>query len=56
MTEIKVYECDGCGYISKQDDPNMTTEQEMRNCANCNKDFCGGCAEDHVRDESGLVW
>ena len=56
LTEIKVWQCDSCGYTSKQDDPNMTIDQEIKLCFTCDKDFCGQCAEDHAKDETGLVW
>ena len=56
MTEVKMWKCDDCDYTSEQDDPNMTVFEEIKLCANCGKDICGQCAEDHVRDESGLVW
>ena len=56
MTQVKMWECDECGYTSKQDDPNMSVDEEIKNCATCDKDVCGQCAEDHVRDETGLVW
>ena len=53
MAEIKMYECDECGYTSKQDDPNMSVDEELKLCSGCNKDICGQCAEQHAKDELG---
>ena len=54
MTTVKMYKCDSCGFTDSQDDPNMQTE--IKNCWICYKDFCDECAEDHAKDETGLVW
>ena len=56
MTTIEVYECDDCGYTSKQDNPNMSVEEEIKQCAVCGQDVCGSCGQDHARDCTGLVW
>ncbi len=56
MTKTNLWECDDCGYTSKQDDPNMTVYEEIKLCYGCNKDICGQCAEEHAKGELGLVW
>jgi len=54
MTEVKMYKCDECGFTDEQQDQNMETE--IKHCWVCNNDVCEDCAEDHAKDETGLVW
>ena len=51
--EIKIYECDSCGFKDLQDDPNMTVQ--IKQCVICNDDFCDqGCSVTHALQECGL--
>jgi len=54
MTKVKMYKCDECGFTDEQQDQNMETE--IKHCWVCNNDVCEDCAEDHAKDETGLVW
>ena len=49
-----MYRCDECGYTDEQQDQNMATE--IHHCGVCDKDFCEHCAEEHAKDETGLLW
>jgi hypothetical protein len=50
MTEVKSYECDSCGSIHSGE------SDEIKQCGICNQDYCEYCAEDHAKDETGLIW
>ena len=55
MTKINAVECDDCGTVlTENDKPNPPVS--LYSCEICDKDICSYCAEEHARDETGLVW
>ena len=47
MTEVKIYECDNCGFRDTTD-----MAEHTWGCLSCDKDFCSSCAVAHALDES----